>query len=153
MTVSRQDSDLFDVRRRDDGSFEVLTSKVIGLHGGERWDPWATTYVRNRLLPINPRENADMTIAEALIAEGWVEPQDASSTTTDRVRGVGNGPVAGRFVLLHLFPGHEGFVTSWDTWDEAEVAFPIVDGFRLRDDETGRVWHAGSPYEWEAAQT
>lgn len=57
----------------------------------------------------------------------------------------------GRFILVY---GEEnGYVTSWDTWDEAEAAFPIGKDFCLVDDETGREWLAGSPYEWEAART
>ena len=70
---------------------------------------------------------------------------------------------AGRFVLLHvgfqegMEKEEEGYVTSWDTWEECEVVwntnglFPV--GFRLYDNETGRVWHPGSRYEWEDAQT
>lgn len=66
-----------------------------------------------------------------------------------------SGLPAGRFVLLHNGPTGfgRGYVTSWDTWDDAEAAFPIEAGFRLEDGETGRVWHPGSTYEWEAAQT
>ena len=68
-------------------------------------------------------------------------------------RGVGNGPVAGRFVLFE--PDEDGgfYVTSWDTWAEAEAAFPIQGALVLRDNETGREWFSGSPYEWEAART
>lgn len=80
---------------------------------------------------------------------------DAATT-----RGVGNGPVAGRFVLLHRVPNtidqsdDVAYITSWDTWEEASAAFPIddADSFLL-DQETGREWLAGSPYEWEAART
>jgi hypothetical protein len=57
---------------------------------------------------------------------------------------------AGRFVL---FEGNENYVTSWDTWEECAVAFPIEKGYRLRDDETGRVWHPGTRHNWEDAQT
>lgn len=72
------------------------------------------------------------------------------------------GVRAGRFVLLHI--GFEegmaepelGYVTSWDTWEEAQVVFengrmPV--GFRLIDDATGRTWHPGATYDWESAQT
>ena len=62
-------------------------------------------------------------------------------------------PVAGRFVLLHVFEEEEGYVTSWDSWDDCDAAFPIDKEFVLRDQETGRAWLPGSKYEWEAAQT
>lgn len=69
---------------------------------------------------------------------------------------------AGRFTLTHVGfqegdeAPDEGYVTSWDTWGEAIAAFEdgrIPVGFRLYDNETGRVWHPGARYEWEAAQT
>lgn len=69
---------------------------------------------------------------------------------------------AGRFVLVTVWfeggmDGEElGYVTSWDTWDEAIAAFEngrIPAGYRLIDDETGRVWPPGARYEWEDAQT
>ena len=69
-------------------------------------------------------------------------------------RGVGNGPVAGRFVLFE--PGPEGeshYITSWDTWEECRAAFPIEGKAMLEDGATGRVWRRGDPYEWEAAST
>lgn len=49
------------------------------------------------------------------------------------------------------------YVTSFDTWEEAQVAFE-ADGrlphkLFLFDGETGREWIPGSPYEWEAART
>ena len=65
--------------------------------------------------------------------------------------------VAGRFVLVS---GENNYVTSFDTWEEAEVAFesnginrrmPL--GFRLEDGETGRIWHPGAKYDWEDAAT
>lgn len=65
--------------------------------------------------------------------------------------------VAGRFTLVHVGSEKEelGYVTSWDTWEEAAVAFdprmPV--GFRLIDNETGRVWHPGTQHVWEDAQT
>lgn len=74
-------------------------------------------------------------------------------------RGAGNGPAAGRFVLLGrveeagMAAPEWGYVTSWDTWEEAAVAFPIAAGFQLQDGETGREWPAHSRYEWEAART
>lgn len=55
----------------------------------------------------------------------------------------------GRFVLAH----GDVYVTSWDTWAEAEMAWPIPPEYRIEDRETGRVWKGGTPYEWEAAQT
>lgn len=61
---------------------------------------------------------------------------------------------AGRFTLVAQ---DDIYVTSWDTWEEAAVAWPesgrMTEGYRLIDNETGRVWHPGAPYEWEAAQT
>ena len=66
-------------------------------------------------------------------------------------RGVGNGPVAGRFVLLESHPDAQVYVTSWGTWEEAEAAFPIPFMCFLRDDETGRQWLPGAPYEWDAS--
>jgi len=78
------------------------------------------------------------------------EEKVSNTSTAARVRGIGNGPVAGRFVLVY---GDDGYVTSWDTWEEAEAAWPIPSEYRLEDGETGRVWHGGTPYEWEAAQT
>lgn len=68
-------------------------------------------------------------------------------------RGVGNGPVAGRFVLFEPVDGEDAYITSWDTWDEAAAAFPIEGDVILRDDATGREWRKGYPYEWEAAST
>lgn len=65
---------------------------------------------------------------------------------------------AGRFVLT--FEG--GYVTSWDTWEDAAAAFEetrggvalrMPSGFQLEDGETGRVWSHGALYEWEAAAT
>lgn len=58
---------------------------------------------------------------------------------------------AGRFVLTD--ETEMQYVTSWDTWEEAEAAFPIDKGFRLIDCETNRMWDHHSPYEWEAAAT
>jgi hypothetical protein len=75
---------------------------------------------------------------------------------------------AGRFVLAQILNGEESYVTSWDTWEECEVAFESLrvlaprgeptrrrmpGGFYLKDGETGRVWHPGARYEWEAAST
>lgn len=56
---------------------------------------------------------------------------------------------AGRFVLSE---GDEYF-TSWDTWEETTVAFPISKGVTLYDGETGRTWHPGTKHVWEDAQT
>ncbi len=59
----------------------------------------------------------------------------------------------GRFVLLY---GEEKYVASWNTWDEAGAAlevFPIRDGYRLIDQDTGRVWFPGAQHDWEAAAT
>lgn len=73
-------------------------------------------------------------------------------------RGKGNGPVAGRFVLTD--ESSEAYVTSFDTWEEAEVAFEsngisarLPLGFLLYDQETGRKWYPGSKYHWEDAAT
>jgi hypothetical protein len=65
----------------------------------------------------------------------------------------GSGSVAsGRFVLFEK--GEEDiYITSWDTWEECQAAFPIEYPAILRDDDTGREWHAGDPYEWESART
>ncbi len=68
----------------------------------------------------------------------------------ERTRGVGNGPVAGRFVL---FDPPDFYITSWDTWEDAKAAFPIEGESVLRDEETGREWRRGYKYEWEAAST
>lgn len=68
-------------------------------------------------------------------------------------RGVGNGPVASRFVLVHDINGEEGYCTSWETWADCEAAFPLAADFRLIDQETGREWVAGAAYDWEAART
>jgi hypothetical protein len=54
-------------------------------------------------------------------------------------------------VLLSCAEGMEPqYVTSWDTWGEAEAAFPIGWMCFLRDDETGRTWLPGAPHEWDA---
>ena len=61
---------------------------------------------------------------------------------------------AGRFVLLSYANGVEPqYVTSWDTWEEAEAAFPIGWMCFLRDDKTGREWLPGAAYEWEIKPT
>lgn len=72
---------------------------------------------------------------------------------------------AGRFVMVvtvleeGMDEPDEGYVTSWDTWEDAESAFAVGDngrmpvGFKLIDTETGRVWHPGTKHEWEDAQT
>jgi hypothetical protein len=63
---------------------------------------------------------------------------------------------AGRFVLVHDLADDEVYATSWDTWEQAEVAFEdgrMPAGFTLIDTETGRRWLPGSRYEWEDAQT
>jgi len=62
---------------------------------------------------------------------------------------------SGRFVLYEPGTGPDGtdgYVTSWDTW---RTLTRVADSVRhqTQDDETGRVWHPGAPYEWEAAQT
>jgi len=47
---------------------------------------------------------------------------------------------SGRFVLYEPGTGPDGtdgYVTSWDTWEDAGLAWPIPFGTRLRDDETG----------------
>lgn len=65
---------------------------------------------------------------------------------------------AGRFVLASGTPEeHNLYVTSFDTWEECEVAFE-EDGcmssyLYLHDGETGREWGPGARYEWEAART
>jgi len=69
------------------------------------------------------------------------------------VRGEGNGPVCGRFVLFESTDDGDVYITSWDTWQEAEAAFPIEGYLILSDDETGREWRRGYPYKWEAAST
>jgi hypothetical protein len=62
---------------------------------------------------------------------------------------------SGRFILTQ----NGEYVTSFDTWEEAAAAFEptrgdrIPPGFLLEDKETGRFWHPGAPYEWEAAWT
>lgn len=61
--------------------------------------------------------------------------------------------VAGRFVLFEPMGDEDAYITSWDTWEEAEAAFPIEGNAILRDGETGREWRAGYAYEWEAAST
>lgn len=78
---------------------------------------------------------------------------DQRNLSALRLRGVGNGPVAGRFVLFEPIDGEDAYITSWDTWEEARAAFPIEGNAVLRDDETGRVWRRGYAYEWEAAST
>lgn len=67
---------------------------------------------------------------------------------------------AGRFTLAYV-AWQEGmvepelhYVTSWDTWEEAEASFPqgrIPVGYRLTDNETGRTWSTGARYLWEDA--
>jgi hypothetical protein len=61
--------------------------------------------------------------------------------------------VAGRFVLLHDVDGEQAYITSWDSWEECEVAFPIEGDAYLLDQDTGRRWDRFSRYEWEAAAT
>lgn len=60
---------------------------------------------------------------------------------------------AGRFVLTF----EAAYVTSWDTWEEAEDAWNddgrIPTGYRLTDQETGRVWSHGARHVWEDAAT
>lgn len=66
---------------------------------------------------------------------------------------------AGRFVLLRADPHDEKggwYCTSFDTWEEAEACFDdgrMPKGYRLLDEDTGRVWLPGARYEWEDAQT
>lgn len=66
-------------------------------------------------------------------------------------------PVAGRFVLVEVPVGAAeadwGYITSWDTWPECEVAFPLDKDCRLIDGETGRTWYHGARYDWEEAST
>ncbi len=56
---------------------------------------------------------------------------------------------SGRFVLVcctyedGMDAPEWGYVTSWDTWEQAEAAFPIARGFKLIDDVTGREWISG----------
>lgn len=63
----------------------------------------------------------------------------------------------GRFVLCSPREnGQLSYVTSWDTWEECEIAFEngrMPEAYQLVDNETGRVWHPGARYEWEEAQT
>lgn len=44
----------------------------------------------------------------------------------------------GRFALLNKETG--AYITSWDTWEEAQVAFPLPDDAVLLDDLTGVNW-------------
>lgn len=63
-------------------------------------------------------------------------------------------PSAGRFTLV---AEDDIYVTSWDTWEEAAVAWPeegrMVAPYRLVDNETGREWLPGARHEWEDART
>lgn len=63
---------------------------------------------------------------------------------------------AGRFTLCATHLEGLAYVTSWDTWEEAEAAFAngrMPDGHQLVDNETGRVWLPGTRHVWEDAQT
>lgn len=66
---------------------------------------------------------------------------------------------AGRFTLCATHLEGLAYVTSWDTWEDAEGAFPesnggrMPDGHQLVDNDTGRVWYPGTKHEWEDAQT
>lgn len=86
--------------------------------------------------------------------ERGVGPGPYDAPTDDDPRPVVPTPAAataGRFVLLSNANGVVAeYVTSWDTWEEAEAAFPIGWMCFLRDDETGREWLPGAPYEWDA---
>ncbi len=68
---------------------------------------------------------------------------------------------SGRFTLLCITYEKgmrspiEGYVTSWDTWEECAVVFDprMPPGFKLYDNATGRTWRPGTRHEWEEAQT
>lgn len=63
-------------------------------------------------------------------------------------------PGAGRFTLV---AGDDAYVTSWDTWEEAAIAWPeegrLRYPYQLIDNETGRVWLPGARHVWEDART
>jgi hypothetical protein len=61
---------------------------------------------------------------------------------------------SGRFVLVS---GGTNYVTSFDTFEEAAVAWDdngfIPAGLQLEDTETGRIWSHGARHVWEDAAT
>lgn len=79
----------------------------------------------------------------------------------------GSGPLLERFANLMRKPLPAGrftlvaedniYVTSWDTWEEAAVAWPeegrMIAPYRLVDNETGCEWLPGARHEWEDART
>jgi hypothetical protein len=97
---------------------------------------------------VSVRQNTGELLADDdLLVRAYAEPPREATVL-----------VAGRFTLV----AHEdSYVTSWDTWEEAAIAWPetpqegavMQAPFRLVDNETGRVWHPGARYDWEDAQT
>jgi len=72
-------NELMDVREVD-GRYEILTR--IDSDEGEFWEPLATSLVSTQLLQLGERTFADVTVADALRAEGWLAPSEAGEFTT-----------------------------------------------------------------------
>jgi hypothetical protein len=64
--------------RENDGMYEVLTWFDSDEEG---WCPLASEYVRNRLLEGEAGHFFSVTIHEALLAEGWLDPIEARNVT------------------------------------------------------------------------
>ena len=58
-----------------------------------------------------------------------------------------------RFALIHASTKMHLPDQEWQTWEEAQTAFPIPVGWYLVDFDTGRHWRHGYKPEWEAADT
>lgn len=74
--------DLMDLRRAANGSFMILTE--IENNVIETWEPAATYISRHQMLSIEGKmTDPPMSIFDALVAEGWVPPDDYHVTRLD----------------------------------------------------------------------
>lgn len=127
------------------------------------WDRYNEAYSRltrimhgaNGVEHPGPQLLIDFAAYAQHMEEHWGGGIAGSTALLQRFRNlIPQPPTAGRFTLV---AEDDIYVTSWDTWEAAKVAWPeggVMEApYRLVDNETGRVWHPGARYEWEAAQT
>lgn len=68
---------LFDIRETANGGVEILTA--FDTASGERWEPYATTWLRSRQVELPRGKHMDATWLDLLQLEGWHRHDHAGS--------------------------------------------------------------------------